>query len=152
MLLLPSRLEDFRQAAHSRSLLAIPRVVAVEPRRRRRSRPVGDIAAVRQARRLRPPGEPLVIVLYDPSQYRLARAISARYERAEVWYLRADDVADGGELSELDQLARERAAETRSISTPEALGEAEHALRLRLRELGVISHRPFVPGARVERR
>src|SRR5437660_3523605 len=78
-LLLPCRLEEFEFVDHARSLLAIPRVLALEPRR---VRPPGRFAegqAVRQARRLKLPGEPRLVVLYDPAQYALGRAICARY-------------------------------------------------------------------------
>jgi hypothetical protein len=112
---------------------------------------VGDIAAARQARRLRFPGQPRVIVLYHPAQYPLARALGARHQEAELWYLRREGDVGGDELADLDQLARQRAAVSRDITEPAALAEAEHALRLRLRELEIITHRPFVPGARIER-
>ena len=70
VLLLPRKLEQFDLVAHARDLLAIPRVVAVEPSRfHRRSLLGDDIAAIRQVRRLRFPGQPKVIVLYDPHRF-----------------------------------------------------------------------------------
>jgi hypothetical protein len=157
VLLLPRRLEDFELSAHARALLAIPRVIAVEPRRPRKGWRVSDVAAIRQARRLRFPGEPRVIVLYHPSQYPLARGLCARYQQIELWYVRTLEAAstppaEDNELAELDQLAQQRAIEVRVICEPADLEAAEEALRLRMRELEIISHRPFVPGARVERR
>lgn len=151
VLVLPRPLEDFTLGAHAQSLLTIPRVVAVEPRRAGRFWRVGDIAATRQARRLRFPGHPRVIVLYHPGQYPLARALDARYE-AQLWYLYRAGDAETAELAELDQLACHRAAAAYDVTEPGALSEAERALRERLRELEIITHRPFVPGARIERR
>lgn len=153
LLLLPVALERFALSEHARSLLAIPRVVALEPSRFRTPRWLRDTIPARQARRLRLPGEPRVIVLYDPAQYPLARGLCAHHARAELWYLHgAPQPAEHDHPKEFDQLAQERALETRAIDSAEALREAEEALRRRLVELGVISHRPFVPGARVDAR
>lgn len=148
VLLLPVGLERFEQADHARRLLAIPRVVALEPSRFRVPKWMRDAIPARQVRRLRLPGEPRVIVLYDPTQYPLARGFCARYEQAELWYIRIAD-PEGGELAELDQLARGRATE---VHDGAQLQEAEAALRRRLLELEIITYRAFIPGARVERR
>jgi len=131
VLLLESELEQLESGAHVRDLLTIPRVIALEPSRFRTPRLLRDAAPVRQAKRLRFPGEPRVIVLYHPVQYLLARALCARYAGAE-----------------LDRLACERATPLRIIDRD---GEADGQLRARLRELGIISQRPFVPWARIER-
>lgn len=155
LLLLPTRLEEFERRAHAQALLQIPRVIALEPPRFRTPRLLRDAAPVRQAKRLRLPGAPRVIVLYDPDQYRLARALLARYDGAELWYLRREpsDGAEGEEPDpdwlELDRLALERAGPPNTFTATEA---AEEPLRERLRETGIISSRPFIPGARVERR
>jgi hypothetical protein len=154
LLLLPSKLDEFELADHARSLLRIPRVVALEPGRLRTPRLLRQSAPVRAAKRIRLPGEPRVIVLYRPEQYPLARALSARYQEAELWYIRPDPSAlfvEGGsaELADLDRLAAERAGAMRlGVQGPE-LSEVEERLLMRLRELEVISSRPFVPGARV---
>jgi hypothetical protein len=147
VLLLPCRLEDFELADHARELLAIPRVIAIEPSRRRAPSFLRDALPARQVKRLRFPGKPRVVVLYSPEQYPLARALGARYEPSELWYVEptaAAPVDRSAELSELDRLARARARQT--ISTDDG------ALRYRLRELEIISPRPFVPGARIETR
>ena len=150
LLLLPAALEDFNLSDHARRLLANPRVVALEPSRRRTPRWLRETIPARQVRRLRLPGEPRVIVLYGPAQYPLARGLCARYRTAELWYLRpATDLAQDDELAVFDQLAQERAVETRGTGSADALSDAEEALRRRLVELDVISHRPFVPGARL---
>jgi hypothetical protein len=149
VLLLPAALEHFEHAEHARRLLAIPRVVALEPSRFHTPRWLRDTIPARQVRRLRLPGEPRVVVLYSPAQYPLARGLCARYQEAELWYLRPLGTPASDELSELDELAQERAVESHPVGQ---LEEAEAALRLRLRELEIISHRPFVPGARIERR
>ena len=146
ILLLPCRLEDFELASHARDLLAIPRVVAVEPPARRTPRFLRDTLPMRQARRLRFPGDPRVLVLYHPMQYPLARALMARHD-AELWYIEPSPGVLGEqveELIELDRLARGRARQT--------VAPADDALRYRLRELEIISPRPFVPGARIHAR
>jgi hypothetical protein len=154
VLLLPAKLEEFELAPHARDLLSIPRVLALEPGRFKTPRFLRDTAPARSARRLRLPGEPRVFVLYHPRQYRLARALCARYQHAELWYLRpepdellAADPTEG--LTDLDQLAAERAGPTRVISRTAEEPELREPLRVRLRELEIISARPFIPGARV---
>jgi hypothetical protein len=154
VLLLPCRLEEFERAAHARDLLAIPRVVALEPSRRPAPRFLRDGASTRQAKRLRFPGRPCVIVLYHPGQYPLARALCARYARAELWYLRTDPAdlrGDGGhsigELREFDELACERATETHRVADDDPR-IVNQSLRRRLRELDVINPHAFIPGGR----
>ena len=150
ILLLPCALEEFELADHARDLISIPRVVAVEPSRRRVPRPLRNSLPARHARRLRFPGDPRVLVLYHAIQYPLARALLARYADSELWYVRPDgELPDEpgysrDELIELDQLARDRARQT--------IGPGDDALRNRLRELEIISARPFVPGARIDAR
>jgi hypothetical protein len=156
VLLLPRRLEEFERAAHARDLLAIPRVVALEPSPRHTPRFLRDAASMRQGKRLRFPGQPRVIVLYHSGQYRLARALHGRYEDAELWYMRmvpsapqGDDGHSREELRELDELASQRATETLTVAEDADPRVVNEPLRIRLHELGVISTRPFVPGARV---
>jgi hypothetical protein len=156
VLLLPSKLEEFELADDARDLLAIPRVIALEPPRARTPRFLRDAIPVRIAKRLRLPGEPRALVLYHPRQYPLARALQARYEQAELWYVRpgpavlqVGDERERGELSDLDQLARERATPARILSQLADSSELRERLRARLHELEIISPRPFVPGARV---
>jgi hypothetical protein len=129
-LLLPGPLEGFAREDHARGLLSIPR----------------------QARRLRFPGRLRLLVLYHPAQYPLARALCARYQDLELWYippereaLEAADDANPRELAALDQIARERATRVIVASGPYVDDES---LRARLRELGVINPRAFLPGAR----
>jgi hypothetical protein len=151
ILLLPCELEQFALVDHARGLLAIDRVVAIEPPRRRTPRWMRDMLPARQARRLRFPGEPRVLVLYHPSQYPLARALVARYAESELWYVGLDREQlseqpgyEPDELAELDQLARGRARQT--------ISPDDDALRYRLHELEIISPRPFIPGARIQTR
>jgi hypothetical protein len=152
VLLLPGRLEGLALEAHTRDLLSIPRVVALEPSRMRPDRSLRDAVSIRQARRLRFPGRPRLLVLYHPRQYPLARALCARHEDAELWYipparaaLESPDQAQAGELLELDQLARQRATQVLEITDT---GLDVTPLRVRLRELDVISPYAFIPGAR----
>lgn len=159
VLLLPGKLEGIALEAHARDLLSIPRVIALEPSRVRPPRFLRDAISLRQARRLRFPGQPRLLLLYHPAQYPLARALCARYEDLELWYLsppgrpdRPDPknpaTADQGHAREaaLDVLARERARQVLPVT--EAGGVDDAPLRQRLRELDVINPRAFLPGAR----
>jgi hypothetical protein len=149
--LLPATLEEFRLAAHARGLLSIPRVVALEPSRVRPPRFMREATSIRQARKLKFPGRPRVLVLYDPEQYTLARALSIQYDEAELWYLPPETVAvDDGRLKRereaLDELARQDATCLLTVSDGDNVDDAP--LRERLREVDVINARPFVPGRR----
>jgi hypothetical protein len=151
VLLLPGRLEGFALEAHAHDLLSIPRVVALEPSRVRLPRFLSDAVSLRQARRLRFPGRPRLLVLYHPAQYPLARALCACHENLELWYippgrraLETGDQAHARELLVFDERARERA---RQVLTATEGGVDAAPLRARLRELDVINPRAFIPGA-----
>jgi hypothetical protein len=157
LLLLPGPLEGFERQDHARSLLSIPRVVALEASTRRIPSWLRNAAPLRQARRLRLPGRLRMIVLYDPAQYPLARALCGEHAEAELWYLPPDRSAVSGrtaqetqELLVSDSLARDRSARTLA-ETPDG-DSYDDPLRLRLRELDVINARAFVPEARFARR
>ncbi len=157
VLLLPRRLEQFELEEHARSLLQIPRVLALEPGRFRTPRILRDAAPLRQAKRLKLPGQVRLVVLYHPIQYPLARALLGRYSETELWYFRPAWEAlverDGytrEELLELDGLATERSA--RILAAGQQLADSNDELRGRMVELEIISSRPFVPGGRVIRR
>jgi hypothetical protein len=156
ILLLPGTLEGFERQEHARSLLSIPRVVALEASRWRTPSWLRTAAPMRQARRLRLPGRLRLVVLYHPAQYPLARALFSHHEEAELWYLPPDrsDVSgrNAEETQELlvsDSLARDRS--TRTLTETPAGDWNDDPLRLRLRELEVISARAFVPEARFAR-
>jgi hypothetical protein len=156
VLLLPEMLDDFGLEPHARELLSIPRVIALEPSRVRTPRVLRDATAMRQARRLRLPGLLRLLVLYHPAQYPLARALCSHNEQAELWYVPPDpevlesaDSAESAELRSFDELARERSGGM--LATIEGAGVQDEALRLRLRELEVISPHPFVPGGHFRR-
>ncbi len=151
-LLLPGPLAGFAREDHARGLLSIPRVIALEPSRLRPPGFLRDQVCSRQARRLRFPGRLRLLVLYHPAQYPLARALCARYQDLELWYIpperetmEAADEAHTRELVALDQIARERATRVIVAGGPYVDDES---LRARLRELGVINPRAFLPGAR----
>ncbi len=157
LLLLPCLLEEFEYEAHARQLLAIPRVAAIEPSRFRTPRLLRDSVHMRQAKRLRFPGEPRLLVLYDPRQYPLARALCGRYERAELWYARSESAdreiphgEDRDDVSNLDELARDRASQVEILDEESKGGPVGEALHARLIEFGIISHRAFVPDARID--
>lgn len=151
LLLLPSKLEEFELADHARDLLEVPRVVALEPGRFRTPRLLRQSAPIRAARRLQLPGEPRLLVLYDPGQYPLARALCARHEQAELWYF-PPALSDRGEALDLDRLARARAGESRVIGRSAEPSQLREPIRARLRELEIISPYPFVPHARIGNR
>jgi hypothetical protein len=146
VLLLPGRLEGFARERHARGLLSIPRVIALEAAHYRPPALLRDAVSQRQARRLRFPGRLRLLVLYQPAQYPLARALVARSQELELWYLppgRAtleteDDLT-------LDRLARERATR---VLEDNAGGVDDEPLRVRLRELGVINPHAFLPGSK----
>lgn len=152
VLLLPARLEGFAREDHARGLLSIPRVIALEPSRVRPPGFLRDALCARQARRLRFPGRLRLLVLYHPAQYPLARALCAHYQDLELWYipperetLEAADEVHTRELAALDEMARERATQVLVASEHYVNDES---LRARLRELGVINPRAFLPGTR----
>jgi hypothetical protein len=156
VLLLPGALEGFELEAHARELLSIPRVIALEPSRVRTPRFLRNPVSLRQARRLRFPGRPRLVVLYHPAQYPLARALLTHYDELELWYIapgyeagRATGGADARELLEFDELARVHARQTLPVTKGAEVRDAD--LRLRLRELDVINPRVFVPGMRTPR-
>jgi hypothetical protein len=159
LLLLPCALEQFELEQHARGLLQIPRVVALEPGRVRTPSFIRDAAALRQAKRLKLPGTPHLVVLYHPIQYPLARALCARYPDVDLWYVRPDPDSlrdDGGysrqDQLDLDDLAVERATRPVDLGAAEVLAAQTASLRDRMSELGIISHRPFVPGGQVRGR
>lgn len=156
ILLLPGPLEGFEREEHARSLLAIPRVVALEASRRRTPGWLRNALPMRQARRLRLPGELRLVVLYHPAQYALARALCAHHDGAELWYLPPDRSTVTGrnpeetqELLVADSLARDRS--TNTLTETPAANSFDDALRVRLHELDVISARAFFPEARFTR-
>jgi hypothetical protein len=77
---------------------------------------LGSALAVGQARRLKLPGKPKVIVIFHPFQYPLARALLDRYPGSELWYGRWDryeeaydaDVRTKARLQELHELSADR--------------------------------------------
>lgn len=155
---MPAKLEESALAAHARDLLDIPRVVALEPPRARASWLVrSDAVIIRQARRLRFPGKPRVVVLFHPRQYRLTRALSARHQ-AEIWYVTGgpwepfETEGEEADLRLFDQLAREVAAGIVVATGSQSPRVDNEPLRSRLVELQIISSKPFVPGARIRGR
>lgn len=92
VLLLPERLEAFELRERAEDLLTAPGVVAVDPPRlsyataRRLGGAFADALAGVQARRMRLPGFPRALVVFDALQYPLARALTALSPDAELWY------------------------------------------------------------------
>ena len=100
LLLLPVRLEEFHLREPAEQLIAAPGAVAVEPARVSYRRLGGLPPALayhvarRQAKRMKLPGTPRAIALFDVHQVPLAVALSQRHGGAEVWQL-GDDPAEG---------------------------------------------------------
>jgi hypothetical protein len=93
LLLLPSALEDFELRDRAQELLAAPGAVAVEPPRVSYRRLGGLPPAIaygvarRQAKRMKLPGVPAAIALFDVHQVPLAVALGQRHAGAEIWQL-----------------------------------------------------------------
>ena len=156
ILLLPGPLEGFEREAHARGLLRIPRVVALEASKRRPPAFLRNALPMRQARRLRLPGQLRMIILYHPAQYGLARALCAHHDEAELWYLPPERSSVKGataeetqELLVADSLARDRSTQT--LPETPAGDSYDDPLRVRLHELDVINGRAFFPEARFTR-
>jgi hypothetical protein len=134
VLLLPRSLEEMPM----RKLASAPGVVAVEPARvsaERMPSALADGLAAVQARRLALPGVPRAIVLFDPRQYRLARALLAIHPDAELWY-------GGGASGTLHELAAERAVLRFAEGDEPALWDRMERLGVESGRLG--SERPDV--------
>ena len=114
VLLLPEPLETFALRERAEDLLTAPGVAAIDPPRlsyaaaARLGESFADGLAVVQARRLRLPGYPLALVVFDPLQYPLARALAGTHPDAELWYGPPVEPA-GGRERELHELAAARA-------------------------------------------
>jgi len=134
VLLLPRALESFILRDQAEDLLTAPGLFAVEPARisygayLRLPVSVGDGLAAAQARRLKLPGVPRLIVIFHPLQYPLARGLIAQHPDAELWYWqwdRFDAAYDASprqreRLQELHLAASLRAS--RNIVVTDALG------------------------------
>lgn len=84
LLLLPCALEEFARADDVRDLLRAPGVVAVEPARLARAPEV--LAGIQSRRLLRKlPGTPRAVVVFEPEQEPLARAVVASTPECELW-------------------------------------------------------------------
>jgi len=91
VLLLPDRLEALPQRAPVEALLAAPGVIAVEPPRVPLSAMLAGIVAHRQAKRMRLPGVPHAIAVFDAHQIPLAGALITRHPEAELWALAGEE-------------------------------------------------------------
>jgi hypothetical protein len=131
VLLLPQRLERFHLEQPLRELLRFEGVVAVDPSRAPLARMIPSVAAraaMGQARRMRLPGTPRAIAVFDPAQLFLAGALLARNPGSELWYGRP---AEGEVDEELDAAMVERAA----LALP--ADELLEVAPLRMAELGI---------------
>jgi hypothetical protein len=99
LLLLPTRLEEFELRERAEELLTAPGVVAVEPPRVSYGT-LGVLPAAlafhvahRQAKRMRLPGTPAAVAVFDPHQVPLGVALTHRHIGAELWQLGAEPTA-----------------------------------------------------------
>jgi hypothetical protein len=134
VLLLPEPLERFAARAFVEELLRERAVVAVDPPRARGllarlPDAVGAWMAYGQAGRLKLRGEPAAVCLFGPLQYALARGLIARHPECELWYVRLAEPAPGA-ATELDLMARERAARTFGPDDGDEVWAAVRALGL----------------------
>ena len=145
VLLLPAPLEAFSLRERAEDLLMAPGVAAVDPPRlsyggaARLGEGFADGLAAIQARRLRLPGFPRALVVFDPLQYPLARALAGIDPDAELWY--GPVAAPATERArELDELAQARA--TLRFEHPDAPARAANLpLWERMEALGIESGR-----------
>ena len=144
VVLVPAELERSPLRERVEDLLTAPGAVRVEPARfsyattARLPGRLPEAIAIGQAKRMPLPGEPRAIVVFDPRQYLLARALLALYEGAEVWY-GGDDVSP--RWRELHEAALERAALRFGGEPEDTAHEQNRALWDRMEGLGVESGR-----------
>ena len=95
---LPRALEQFELRERAEELLVAPGAVAVEPARVSYGAldslppPLAHSVARRQAKRMRLPGAPAAIALFEATQVPLAIALEQRHPGAELWELGRDPV------------------------------------------------------------
>jgi len=87
LLLLPERLEDMDARERVQELLAAPGTVAVEPPRMRVGLALARVVARRQVKRMKLPGVPHAIAVFQTLQLPLAAALIERNPDAELWSL-----------------------------------------------------------------
>jgi hypothetical protein len=141
VLLLPVPLEAFELRERAEDLLTAPGVAAVDPPRMsysaaaRLGESFADGLAVVQARRMRLPGHPRALVVFDPLQYPLARALVGTHPDAELWYGPMREPA-----TERERALHDRAAERAALRFERATGPA-HTQNLplweRMESLGI---------------
>jgi hypothetical protein len=87
LLLLPERLEQMEARAQLERLLAAPGTVAIEPPRMRVGLVLARVVARRQVKRMKLPGVPHAIAVFQTLQLPLAAALIERNPDAELWSL-----------------------------------------------------------------
>ena len=87
LLLLPVRLEALPQRERVEQLLAAPGAIAVDPPRVSVSLAIARVVARRQVKRMKLPGFPEAIAVFDALQLPLAAALIERNPDAELWSL-----------------------------------------------------------------
>jgi hypothetical protein len=106
VLLLPARVEGMSQRERIEEVLRAPGAIAVEPPRLRLSPTFSTAVAPRQAKRMKLPGVPHAVAVFDAAQIPLAGALIQRNPEAELWSLaghepQADFVFDLGAAADL---------------------------------------------------
>jgi hypothetical protein len=145
LLLLPAPLERCAVRERAEDLLSAPGVAAIDPPRMsyaslaRFSEGVADGISAVQARRMRLPGFPRVLVVFHPHQYPLARAVRGHHPDAELWYGPYEE-PQGERDTALNARAFER-ADLRFRHTDEPAREQNLPLWERMEALGIESGR-----------
>lgn len=134
VLLLPAKLEQSPQRERIEALLTSPGAIAVEPPAigygSRRGGLLRLSLAAGQARRMRLPGQPRAILVFDERQYPLARALLAEHPEAELWYA-------GQEGGDMHLAALERAALVFGAGGDTPVREQNRPLHERMESLGI---------------
>jgi hypothetical protein len=87
LLLLPARLEALEQRERVERLLAAPGALAIEPPRMRVGLAIARAVARRQVKRMKLPGRPEAVAVFETLQLPLAAALIERHPDAELWSL-----------------------------------------------------------------
>ena len=151
LLLLPAPLEEFELEEHARDLLRAPRVIALEPPRVSRTRlarlpeALALRTALRQAKRLKLPGQPRVVIVYDPLQTLLGLGLLARHPDAELWYVQSERAAAASAAAVAAgtgaAAGTEVATGTEAATETETKAEAEAKLQRRGAELDELARK-----------
>ena len=87
ILLLPQTLERYPLREPVEQLLAAPGTLAIDPPRMPLNLAIASVVARRQAKRMKLPGHPRALGVFEEQQLPLAAALVERHPDADVWAL-----------------------------------------------------------------